>query len=105
LRAVGPKRCQSEEQLFDGWAADAHNEVHMPAYFFHIDSTEEELDDQGTELLGIPEVREQAIGMIAGMLHNGEGASMWVGTPMKLWVTDGPHGTGKTFFTVTVSVS
>jgi hypothetical protein len=76
----------------------------VPAYFFHTDGHEEELDDQGTELSGIAEVRDQAIAMIAGMLNNGEGISLWTGSAMKLWVTDGPDGTGKTFFTLTVSV-
>jgi hypothetical protein len=38
-------------------------------------------------------------------LHNGEGDAMWHGTPLKLWVTDGPNGSGKTVFTLTVSAS
>jgi hypothetical protein len=43
--------------------------------------------------------------MVAQMLHNGEGDSMWAGTPLKLWVTDGPNGSGRTVFTLTVSAS
>ena len=78
----------------------------MPAFFFHSDGgLEEDLDDQGTELSGVSEAREQAVTMVAQMLHNGEGVSTWNGTPPKLWVTDGPNGSGKTVFTLTVTAS
>lgn len=53
----------------------------------------------------ISEVRDQAIKLIAGILHNGEGTAIWAGTPLKLWVTDEPDGAGRTLFTLTVSVS
>jgi hypothetical protein len=57
----------------------------MPAFFFHVDGgPEEELDDQGTELSGVSEAREQAVTMVAQMLHDGEGVLMWAGTPLKL---------------------
>jgi hypothetical protein len=50
-------------------------------------------------------VRDQAVALIAGILHNGEGTAIWAGTPLKLWVTDEPAGAGQTLFTLTVSVS
>jgi hypothetical protein len=77
----------------------------MLTYFFHVDNGTTELDEDGTPLPNLSEVRDQAVAMIAGILHNGEGTAIWAGTPLRLWVTDKPLGTGRTFFTLSVSVS
>jgi Domain of unknown function (DUF6894) len=77
----------------------------MLTYFFHTANGEIELDEAGTRLPGIAEVRDQAVALIAGILHNGEGTAIWAGRPLKLWVTDGPDGTGETFFTLSLAVS
>jgi hypothetical protein len=77
----------------------------MFTYFLHTDNGELELDEVGTRLSSIAEVRDQAVALIAGILHNGEGTAIWAGRPLKLWVTDGPEGTGQTFFTLSVAVS
>ncbi len=77
----------------------------MLTYFFHVDDGTTELDDEGTSLSSISEVRDQAVALIAGILHNGEGTAIWAGTPLRMWVTDEPVGAGRTLFTLTVSVS
>jgi hypothetical protein len=77
----------------------------MLSYYFHVDNGATELDEEGTSLSGILEVRDQAVALIAGILHNGEGKAIWAGRPLRLWVTDKPAGAGQTFFTLSVSVS
>ncbi len=77
----------------------------MLTYFFHVDNGKAELDEDGTRLPSISVVRDQAVAMIAGILHNGEGVGIWAGTPLKVWVTDEPLGAGQTFFTLSVSVT
>jgi hypothetical protein len=59
----------------------------MLSYFFHIHNGTPELDEEGIRLSSISEVRDQAVALIAGILHNGEGTAIWAGTPPKLWVT------------------
>jgi hypothetical protein len=76
----------------------------MLTYFFHVDNGTTELDDDGTRLSSISEVRDQAVALIAGILHNGEGTAIWAGTPLRVWVTDEPAGAGRTFFTLSVAV-
>jgi hypothetical protein len=73
-------------------------------YFFHSDGDREELDHQGTELTDLAEARDQAVSLIASILNDGDGVSIWRGMPLKLSVTDGPPATGKTLFTLTLSV-
>jgi hypothetical protein len=77
----------------------------MLPYFFHTHNGTSELDEEGTHFSSISEVRDQAVALIAGILHNGEGIAIWAGTPLKVWVTDEPAGAGQTLFTLTVSVS
>jgi hypothetical protein len=77
----------------------------MLTYFFHVDNGTTELDEGGTPLPNLSEVRDQAVAMIAGILHNGEGTAIWAGTPLRVWVTDESAGAGRTFFTLSVSVS
>jgi hypothetical protein len=77
----------------------------MVNYFFHFDNGTAELDEDGTKLPNIAEARDQAVAMIAGILHNGEGVGIWAGMPLRVWVTDEPRGAGRTFFTLNVSVS
>jgi hypothetical protein len=77
----------------------------MVTYFFHVDNGKAEFDEDGTQLPSITVARDQAVAMIAGILHNGEGAGIWSGTPLKIWVTDEPLGAGRTFFTLSVLVS
>ncbi len=77
----------------------------MLSYFFHTDNGTTQLDDEGTRLSSISEVRDQAVALIAGILHNGEGTAIWACTPLRVWVTDEPAGAGRTLFTLSVSVA
>jgi len=77
----------------------------MVTYFFHVDNGKTELDETGTQLASLAEARDEAVAMVAGILHNGEGVGIWAGAPLKVWVTDEPLGVGRTFFTLSVSVS
>jgi hypothetical protein len=76
----------------------------MLTYFFHLDHGTTELDEDGTALSSISEVRDQAVALISGILRDGEGTAIWAGTPLRLWVTDKPLGAGQKLFTLSVSV-
>jgi Domain of unknown function (DUF6894) len=77
----------------------------MPAYLFHVDHGQPDLDEDGTDLTDIAEARYQAIDVLANLLRNGAGEAVLNGTPLTLWVTDGPGGTGARLLTVCVSTS
>jgi hypothetical protein len=75
----------------------------MPAYFYHVDHGHLDLDEEGTELRDVADARHQAIDVLANILRNGAGAAVLEGTPLTLWVTDGPGGTGHRLFSLRVS--
>ena len=72
----------------------------MPRYFFHVVDGYESLDKEGTELPDLTAARNEAVTMSGQILRDGGGATLWSGTPWRLWVTD---GTGATLFTLSFS--
>jgi hypothetical protein len=53
-------------------------------------------DSQGIELKDIAEVRSAAVELSAALLSDIDDRRLWRGTPWRLWVTEGPNGTGNT---------
>jgi hypothetical protein len=77
----------------------------MPTFYFHLESGELELDDEGTEFSTIADARHEALILLADVLRNGAGEMIWRGHPLRLWVTDGPSGAGDTLFNIEVVAS
>ncbi|HEY0568937.1 MAG TPA: hypothetical protein VGD13_12575 [Xanthobacteraceae bacterium] len=75
----------------------------MPRYYFNLKDGPESLDQEGTELADIGAARKEAVRYCGELLCDGPADSLWVGDPMKLWVTDAPAGKGKTLFTLMFS--
>ena len=63
--------------------------------FFHVSYGKMAWDSQGTELQDIAEVRSAAVRLSGALLSDIDEGRLWRGTPWRLWVTDGPNGTGK----------
>ena len=78
----------------------------MPRYYFHVEDGRSTLDDTGLELSDIAAARNEALRTTGDLLKGGphSAATLWKGTPWRLWVTDRPNGDGKTFFTLCFSV-
>lgn len=73
----------------------------MPRYFFNIEDSITILDDTGQMLADLTEAKSTAIRTAGELLKDGpNGEGFWAGLPWQLWVTDGPNGGGKTFFTL-----
>jgi hypothetical protein len=64
--------------------------------FFHVSYGKMAWDSQGTELQDIIEVRSAAVRLSGALLSDIDEGPLWRGTPWRLWVTDGPNGTGNT---------
>ena len=64
--------------------------------FFHVSYDKMAWDSQGAELRDIAEVRSAAVRLSGALLSDIEEGRLWRGTPWRLWVTDGPRGTGNT---------
>jgi hypothetical protein len=77
----------------------------VPVFYFHIDSDQQDLDDEGVELSTIADARDQALYLLSGVLQNGAGRTIWNGNPLKLWVTDGPSGAGETLIKIEVNAT
>ena len=77
----------------------------MSRYYFNFLNGETRLDDVGTELRDIAAVRVQAIRATSREMFLRETGheDFWSGTPAKLWVTDGPSGSGQTVLTIQMS--
>lgn len=77
----------------------------MPRYYFHTEDGRSFFDDEGFELRDIAAVRNEALRTAGDLLKGGprSTATLWKGTPWRLWVTDKPNGDGKTFFTLRFS--
>ena len=72
-------------------------------FFFNVINSNTELDSDGTVLSDIAEARSQALHMLGAMLRESESIFPWSGgTPWKIWVSDGPRGTGRVLFTLQV---
>ena len=59
----------------------------MPRYFFHVRDSTEFIDDEGTELGGLGEVRAQAV-VAAGEAIKDLGDKFWRSEEWHMWVTD-----------------
>jgi uncharacterized protein DUF6894 len=64
--------------------------------FFHVSYGKMAWDSQGIELKDIAEVRSAAVELSAALLSDIDDRRLWRGTPWRLWVTEGPNGTGNT---------
>jgi hypothetical protein len=77
----------------------------MPRYYFHLQNGELLLDGTGHELPVLAAAQHEALQTSSDILRGGvrATASLWSGTPWRLWVTDSPNGEGKTLFTLSFS--
>jgi len=75
----------------------------MPRYYFNVEDGQCLLDDTGLDLPDIAAARNEAVRTSGNLLKGGPSATMWDGTPWRLWVTDKPNGEGQTFFTLRFS--
>jgi len=74
-------------------------------FYFNTENHHAELDPDGTELASVDQARRAAIELTSGMLMNGGGGALLSGKPLKVWVTDGPSGTGRVLFQLHVSAT
>jgi uncharacterized protein DUF6894 len=79
----------------------------MPHYYFHLENGQILLDDTGLELRDIAVAQNEALRASGEILRAGARATatLWNGTPWRMWVTDKPNGEGKTFFTLRFSAA
>ena len=68
----------------------------MPLAYFHFQNGVIHLDQEGIDLPNLNAVQSEAIATIAAILSEDKVDGLWSGQPLRLWVTDGPDGTGKT---------
>jgi hypothetical protein len=59
----------------------------MPRYFFHVMDGRAYVDNEGTELAGLDEVRSEAI-RAAGEILADQGRAFWKGTKWQMTVAD-----------------
>lgn len=64
--------------------------------FFHVSYGKMAWDSEGIELQGVAEARSAAVKLSAALLSDIDDGRLWRGTPWRLWVTEGPNGTGNT---------
>jgi hypothetical protein len=73
----------------------------MALYYFHLKDGATLLDSEGCDLPDLAAVRRAAIATTTEVLGGIKvGPAFWSGEPWKLWVTDGPDGTGATLLTL-----
>jgi hypothetical protein len=79
----------------------------MPHYYFHLENGQILLDDAGLELRDIAAAQNNALRASSEMFKAGPRATatLWNGTPWRMWVTDKPNGEGKTLFTLRFSAA
>jgi hypothetical protein len=77
----------------------------MPRYYFHLEDGQVLLDDTGLELRDIAAAQNEALLASGNIIRLGldATATLWKGTPLRMWVTDKPNGEGNTFFTLLFS--
>ena len=64
--------------------------------FFHVSYDKMAWDSEGIELDDVAEARSTAVRLSGALLSDIDGGRLWRGTPWRLWVTEGPNGSGKT---------
>jgi hypothetical protein len=74
-------------------------------FYFNVENDHPELDPEGTELADIAEARAQAMRMLGHMLQEASGISLRDGNAWRVWVSDGPGGSGHVLFTLQLSAS
>ena len=72
----------------------------MKRFYFNIENGHSELDPEGTELADVDRARSAALVLLGGMVRDTYGYSRWNGNPWKVWVSDGPCGSGHVLFTL-----
>ena len=77
----------------------------MPRYYFHLEDGQRFLDDTGIELRDIAAAQDEALQATGDIMKGGPRSivTLWNGTPWRMWVTDKPHGEGRTFFALRFS--
>jgi uncharacterized protein DUF6894 len=74
----------------------------MNRYFFHIRDGQTYLDDVGTPLPDLAAAQQTAMRAM-GEIIRGANDSLWQGKPWRLWVTNGPDGSGATLLALECS--
>jgi hypothetical protein len=74
-------------------------------FYFNVINTVTDLDADGTPLSSIAEARSQALRMLGEMLLDADSNFPWDGATWKVWVSDGPLGSGSVLFTLQVSAA
>ncbi len=64
--------------------------------FFHVFYGKMAWDNEGIELRDVAEARSTAVKLAGALLSDIDDGRLWQGTPWRLWVTEGPNGTGNT---------
>lgn len=75
----------------------------MPRHYFHFQSSSTNLDHDGVDLPDIDAARAEAVETIATILREDAVDTLCSGHSLRLWVTEGPGGTGKTLFALRVT--
>jgi hypothetical protein len=77
----------------------------MSLYYFNYQTNITSLDDHGTEIADLKGLRKEAVRASQEFFVTGEAnPEFWEGEPAKVWVTDGPSGSGNTVLTMELSV-
>jgi hypothetical protein len=72
----------------------------MALHYFHISNGHTTLDEHGTELSTITDVRRVATRAAQELLNLGYDDRLWAGKPWRVWVTDRPDGGGRTLASI-----
>ena len=73
----------------------------MGLYYFHLKDGVTILDNEGTDLPDLAEVRRTALSIATEILGGMKaGRAFWSGEPWKLWVTDESDGGGNRVLTL-----
>jgi hypothetical protein len=77
--------------------------THTNRFYFNVINSVTELDSDGTLLSSVAEARIQALEMLGAILQEAASNFPWTGAPWRVWVSDGPQGSGRVFFTLQVA--
>lgn len=75
----------------------------MTRFYFNVENGRSELDPDGTDFADVEQARNGAVVLLGEMITDAYGLSSWNGIPWKVWVSDGPNGTGHVLFAVQLS--
>jgi hypothetical protein len=76
--------------------------VAMPRHYFHLQNGVTTLDREGVDVPDMAATRAEAVKTIGTMLCEDPMDTFWDGKPLRVWVTEGPDGTGKTLFALQI---